>query len=674
MRSRDLSILLAAAGLACAPAFADWKNFLPSPFENGAYLDLFSSYEEDQNPSSPASFGWDDTFIREKVTLFSNGYFYHPRFLQYQASLSGALKQEDYHATFLETGGWRHGTGYEYDIKTFLLPEHPYNLQLYALRYEPLFKQQASTQRNDLQEAWGGLFRYRKKPWFFNARFNDNTNRSDVITSEVRSVGADGQYFRRFDGGNQFSINGAYNPSHFTNSAGLDGRMTEYLFGNVVDLQRARLNFSLTGNDSDQQSPTSGDFASNQISWYEVLTLFLPLNFRSDVSYRIQNNESHFTDPGISADRKLTDLNKTFQIDVIQKLFQSLDSRYTYQDNTRESSGGDTDFFSHTLSLAYTKWIPDGRVLAGVTLGRSQTENRGPTDIVSEPHPATGVPGTLSLRQANIDPRTIAVFLRSPLPPFEVIQLVEGVHYTVSPVGNSFEIDIVTLPPQFALPGTFDISVSYSLIPADFTLRADDTGYNVAVELLDAMLTPYAGYATVRSDVLAGVFPGIPLDSTTTTLGLRFRRGPLRAMGEYQNLEWQVSPYTSRRAEVQYVSSLDPTTRLYAIVSYLHKYFSQGTSSVSPEPYTDETTTASGNFQKQVPAWGLVFSAGGAYSHLRGRVTGNAYSLNSALTWKMGKMDLSAGATVYSSDTEGTTGTLTSRFHQYYYVNLRRTF
>jgi hypothetical protein len=70
----------------------------------------------------------------------------------------------------------------------------------------------------------------------------------------------------------------------------------------------------------------------------------------------------------------------------------------------------------------------------------------------------------------------------------------------------------------------------------------------------------------------------------------------------------------------------------------------------------------------------MVFSAGGSYSHFQGQVNGDAYSLNSSLSWKIGKLDLTAGASAYNSDTQGTTGVLTSRLHSYYYINLRRSF
>lgn len=673
MRRRVAVILCAALGLGAPSAFGDARDFIPRPWDNGAYIDLFGSYERDDITRVASPYGWDDTFIREKVTLFSDGYVYHPRFLQYHLSVGGALKQERYDTTYLEPAGWTHSSGVEYDARLFLLPEHPCNLEVFALRYEPLYKQQASTQHDSVETSYGASFQYRRKPWLAHARYSVDTIDQGPYSTTVDRLGLDGEYFKRFLNGNQLSFNAAYNPSSSSTSEDLEASTDQYLFGNLIDLRKVRLNTSLSRNDYGQESDFSGEFSNDQFAWWELLNLYFPWNLRSEISYRRLENDSTIPDPVSGLERDLTDDNDELQFELVHRLYQSLDTSYVYLDSSRSSSGGDTDTRFQTLNFNYTKTIPDGgRVNLGLNLGRGTTESQGRTDIVSEPHPALAVPGNFTLAQQNVDPASITVFLRSPLPPFAPVQLIETVHYVLTPIANTYQVDIFALPPLFVVPGTYDFFASYSLTGGDYELGSRTRAFSSSVDLFNTMLTPYYSYVAVRSDVLSGIFPGIPFDSTTNTAGVRYQRGPWRARVEYQDLAWDVSPYHAFRGDLQYVGNVSPTMSLYGTAAYVNKRFPDGSSPGLTDPYTDETVSASGSLRKEIPSQGLTLSVGGVLSQTQGLVDTSAWSLNSSMTWRVGKLDVTAGANAYGSDTSGATTVESDRVHQYYYVTVRR--
>jgi hypothetical protein len=659
-------------GVAPSFAFAAWTDFIPTPLDTEAFVDVFTSYERDDLRSGARSARWDDIFIKEKVTLFTYGYSYHPRFLRYQFSIAGIGKQERYDSNVIESGGWTYGSGLEYDVRLTLLPEHFYNLDAFASRYEPVFKEQAATEHDSVATRYGASFRYRKKPYFLHASYTDETVDSDQSSSDVQRVSLDGQYFKRYESGNEISFNGAFNPSWFSNSVGLDGESTEYLLGNLLNLQWAWLNSSLTYSTFDQENRTAERFESEQFTWHERLTTYLPWNFRTDFSYRYQDSDNTIDERGGAFTRRLSDTTRDLQLDVIHKLFQSVDTTYTFLRDSRRSSGGKTTSLSHALSVRYAKHIPTGRLLAGTNLSRTDSDNEGSADVVNEPHPATPVPGSFVLNQENVAPESILVFLRSPLPPFEAILLEENVHYIVVPILNTFEIRVLTLPPQFVVPGTYDFFVSYSLTTGDFELRTDSVGANISFELFNHMLTPYFSYVTVDSDVLSGAFLGTPLDSTTYTAGLIFLRGPWRLRGEYQNLDWDISPQESWRGEIQYVAALNSTTNVYLTASYLNRHFSSGTSASFPVGYTEETSSATGNIRKQLFSRSMYISGGGSYSHVEGPVNSNAYSGNVSFVWTIGRLDVSVGASAYGSDTDGLMTVSTRRDRELVYVRIRR--
>lgn len=664
------AVALWAACLAPSGAAADWKAFIPRPLDNGAYLDLFTSFERDESRTTARPARWTDTFIREKLTLYSNGYSYHPRFLLYQFSIGATGRQEDYDSNTTSLG-WRHGSGLEYNAKVLLLPEHPYNLEAYASRYEPLFKEHSAVEHNSVATTHGASVRYRKKPYFLNVSYANQTVESARSSSDVTRVGVNGEYFKRYASGNELSVNGGFNPSWFSNSQGTEGDSQEYLLGNLVKWRRVQLHSSLSKNTFDQETLGTNRFENDQFVWYERLTARLPWHFRTNLSHRWQDSESIISNAAAAQARTLSDKSKNLQFDLIHKLYRSLDTTYTFRRGARTSFAGETTALSNALALNYTKSIPRGRILAGTSLGRTETDNRGQVDIVDEPHSGVAVPGVFTLQQQNAEPTSIEVFLRSPLPPFETVRLVEGVHYTKIPAQNTFEIQVFALPPEFVVPEAYDFFVTYSLLTGDFELRTDTFGGNASVQLFDNLLTPYFGYVTVRSDVLAGVFPGIPVDSTTYTTGLLVHRGPVRARGEYQKLEWEVSPYEAWKAEVQYVSALTPTTSVYATTAYLNKHYPQGLSAFVDRAFTEETVSVSGSIQKRLLR-DMYASTGGSYSWRQGLVDSNAYSLNAALMWRIGRTDLTVGASAYGADTTGAGVISTEREHQYFYVRLRR--
>ncbi len=669
-----LRLLLAIGlGLASAEARSGGWDFLPRSARNGAVLDLFGSDESDLTRTGDRSFDWSDRFFRQRLTIRSIGYVYHPRFLQYQLSGSGLFKQEEYRQSLLAPPGGKGRSSFEYEGRVYLLPEHAYNLQLFALRFEPLLKERAATQHGGVQTSRGTTFRYRRKPYFASARYVDDTVETGVTGSKVSRLGLDGQYFQKTLGGKQLSLNASFSPSRFSSSQGLDGDSTEALVGAMVGTTQWRVTANGTRNAFDQRQTGGQELKSRQLGAYVLATAFLPASFRTDLTYRRTDNDATIPDAAAGAARTLTDVGNDVQLDVVHRLYQSLDSTYTFLHTDRRSLGGETTVRSHDLNLAYTKKIPSGRVLAGLSLGRGATDSTGRADVASEPHPGVGVPGAFRLAQREADRSTVVLFLRSPIAPFENVRLLEGVHYVLTPIGDLIEVDVLTLPAEFVVPGTYDFSVSYSLVGGAFALSTHTLGGNLSLELFGTRLTPYVSSLRIRSAVTGGAFPGSPLDSTTTTAGLLLHLGPWRARGEYQNVDWDVSPSRGFKGELQFVGALGPTTSLYATASWWDKRYLEGSSGLRPA-HRDRITNASGSVRQLLFSRRLVVSAGGTFSQINGLSEGTAFSANAALAWKIGQLQIEGGATAYGSDTHtATDASNTHREHQYYYLRLRRT-
>jgi len=670
IRRRFVFVLAAVVALP-ASLRADWRLFLPQSFENGAYVDLFASDEGDDQKGVHGQ-RWSDRFLKEKLTLFSNGYVYDPRFLAYRLSVSGALKQESYEASNLPPLDRRKEHSLEYDAKVFLLAEHPLNLELFALRYQPLFKERDAIRHDAIESSRGAELRYLNKPYYVSARAAQDEVESEGTTSDVDRLQLNGQYFKEYRNRNRFSLSASLNPTRFTSSNGVNGSTTESLLSSFIDLRRFRLTSSLAKDVFDQRNGSAPAFKSDQLAWYELFTAYLPANFRTDLSYRYQRSNTHIAAVGSSPGRDVTAVGKDVQFDVVHKLYQSLDSTYLLQRNENESQAGNATAVSQSLSLNYTKLIPVGRLLAGVSVGRTEVASEGQAEVADELHPASSVPGSFTLAQSNPVRSSLVVFVRSPVAPFELVRLAEGEHYSVNAVGDKLEVLIFALPLPFAVPGTFDIRASYALVAGRFRLRSDTRAFNASVPLFDNLLTPYVSRTEIRSSVVEGTFNGTGLDSTSSTAGLTFIRWGLQARVEYQNVEWEVNPYYSWREELQYVSALGPTTSLYATASRLSRYFAPGSVELQNGAASDTTETASASIQQQFLLRTLAVSVGGVYSRVRGLTDSNASSANASLSWKIGRLDVNAGASVLSSDSSGVGVVVFRRTHHYYFLKVRR--
>jgi hypothetical protein len=653
-------------------ARAQWKQFIPTPYDNRAWLELYSSWERDNSKGSARNVRWEDTFFREKLSFSSLGYSYDPRFLQYKLSLAGVAKQENYDNTAFRSGDWREAEAIEYDTRLYFLPEHHYNAQVFASRREPVYPQQSVNQHGSYLDDYGAIVRYRLKPWFLDANFLDSTLHQSGTRSNVKRLNVEAEYFRRFQQGYELSATGSARPSWYDDSRGLDGTADEYLFSTLFNFDRIRLDSTVTDSDFEQDRGGFDRYHTEQFAWWELLTVYFPWNFRTDLTWRMHDNESVFDDAAVPDGRRYSDDGTNVQLDVNHRLYESVDTRYRFVHDSRDSQDASSGLDSHSLSVDYTKQIPWGQLLAGGAYGNSELDNRGFASVVNDPYTATAVPGTVTLRQQNVEETTLIVQLRSPVPPFDFVTLVEGVHYLVNTAVEPFEIQLVNLPEEFVVPGSYDFFFTYSLRYGDYDLGIDTAGANLTLELFEHMVAPFFRYLGQRSDVLSGVYPGVPIDSDSYNAGVRLEYGRFRGRGEFLYLDWPVNPYRLWRAEIQYVGPVSRSITAYANASYAYRDYLGGEPPYETSDTTEQTETVSGTLTKQFFAPDLSFSVGGSWTHLHGITDSDGWSASSTLVWRIGKLDLTLGFSAYGSNSETRDSPSYQRDHELIYFNLRR--
>jgi hypothetical protein len=687
--ARILIMLMIALSVCPSHARADWREFIPTPYENGADIQVRAMYEFDAKTAGTNILKWRDIFIKEKLMFYSLGHVYHPRFILYNLSVTGALKHENFEASSGETGGWRNASGMEYNANFLILPEHPYKLRLFASRAEPLYKDLFSSQNHSIETNKGAVFSYKKKPYFFHLKYLANTFETEHNATDLKTFSTDGTYFKEYQNEQKLSLTGAYTYTSFSSPSQLKGSSNQFSFSNDISLKTKDslktldLTSNLSKNTFAQESPFSRSLDNDQLFWQERIRAQLPLNFRTDLSYSYQKNMSAIGALGASPGGSISDASKKTELSITHLLYKSLHTTYIFRYDILNSIGGRQVSTGHSLSTIYTKAIPWGRVMAGLNLGRTKADSKGRTSIDNESHAATPVPGSFVLNAESVDPATVRVFMKSTLPPFELILLEENINYTATLLGNKLKIDVLNLPARFILPGTFDFLLTYTLISGNFELQSETVGYNLNFFLFDDIVNPFFSTLTTKSRVRSGIFPAVPVDAILYSSGLNLKRGPFRASAEYRKYDSNSAPYRERRAEVSYSHNITETSSAYAAAEYISTDYPEGLSALGGQGYNLTTASASANISKRFVRENLSLSAGGTYSYSKGLMKASAYSLHSSLLWKIGRFVVSFGASASSSKSElmhsmadSSASTLSEikseRIHQLYYLNVTR--
>jgi hypothetical protein len=652
---------------------AEWREFIPRLVYPGADLNVSASYSS-TDTTAGISAKTKDFIATEKLTLHTTGFVYDPRFILLGLSLGIGLRQEYQSSTPFGPTGWATGEAKDYRFDLVLLDKHPYTLNLYAYRSEPLLVG-INVEPPRAQTGKGAIFRYRRKPYFFTTRYTTTSYETSSGTTSADTFLTSATYYKQYAGGNTLSFYGDYTHRTFSTPTMPGGTSNGYVLGNSTNFVPVSLNSSITESDFDQGTST-GSIKSSAFTWTESLSASLPLNFWASVGWNYQKNTST-TENSTAPTSKLSGSGKAISFSLTHRLYKSLNSYYSFSHNSITSPSGDAKDTQHALTFDYAKTIPWGTLQSSLTLQRSTNENSGETQIVNEPHPAVSVPGFFTLSQLEPDPATVKVYVKSPFDPFELILLEEGIDYIMIPVNETLQINVINLPPHeppFILPGSFDFFVSYSVKAAEFKIRTDSLTYNISFNLLNDLLHPYYIYTTTSSKTVSGALPGgaPPFESNSNTVGLLVNKSPFEVSLQYQNVDSNVSSNTSWRGQIDYNESVTDSVRVFASAAYSVTDYRNRTSTGSVQPFTQKTATLSGSIIKRFYEKRLTLTGGASFSYLKSLTTSTAYGLNSSLLWLVGKFSLSTGANVYFTESEGENTRHARTLHQFYYLNMTR--
>jgi len=152
-------------------ATGQMSQWIPKIYSNEAEVDIDGIYESFDNKTNGVGLSTRDLYFAERFVLTVTGWVYHPRFFVFQAKVGLGLAEENVTnnlsavAANAEEGQWKTTPLLEYDLRGVFLQEHPYNLELYAVRTMPYVRGRILPGFATTGENWGAIFRYKERPW-----------------------------------------------------------------------------------------------------------------------------------------------------------------------------------------------------------------------------------------------------------------------------------------------------------------------------------------------------------------------------------------------------------------------------------------------------------------------------------------------------------------------------
>ncbi len=661
------AVLGAALVLSSSAAFGSPYQFTPTLADYNAQVEVGFGYEKDENTTNGKGVKTKDATAVERVRLNTLGYIYHPRFILFNLGGALGLQQEDFQSNVIKSQDGARSSD-EYDLRAMILPEHPYNLELFTLRRNPLIRPRFSLGRIVVNEK-GATFRYKQKPLMVSMSAIEET-RTGATTVDTRT----------YQGYIGYSLGPFYNTvghdrSQATNSFLMQTTRSNSFFSNDLALPSLTLASRISADRTtleDFRSPTVND---KTVTWTEQFSAELPWNLSSGATYNLFK-ETRSSDQALFLRDVLSTKSESAGVSLSHRLYSSLRTSGTVNYLSTHTNGGESRTVSESVASAYTKKIPEGRLNAGVGFTTLDTQTVGAPLALNEQHlvtyPTSTTPDNFKLNSQSVDQATIRVSVDDPVS--GALVPLTPANYTIQTIGTFTQINV----PQSLLPsslssfsGILTFHVSYSLLRSNVEFRTDIINSNISFELFNGLLNPYYSRTSSIQEVLAGSLPGGPDSLRMDTIGVIVQKKPFTLQTDYTTVSSRLNPYRTWKTVFEYREFLAETTTFIARLEREHNQYPKATAAPGTTGYTEEVTTIDLSMRQDFPSKNLDLFLKGTYQWRTSYATSTAATFNTALAWSLGKLSLNLGAAVTDLTTTFSTGKQ-KYLTEYYYLTASR--
>lgn len=488
-----------------------------------------------------------ENIFEENLDLQTEGYVYHPNFLEFTLAGLFGLTQRDYFEdlsgrtrSFAETGNIL-----DFDATGWFLKKKPYPGFVYARRYHTIEPRLFRSSIQTTTTSAGVLWQYvsEKTPVRMQLDYidvflhplggNEADSRQKNLTFQL-----EGTY--KFNDYHNISCNLTHDDVR-EQPFGFQYRSNDISFTHYIAFgegHRARLESDLSF------FHQSGSFGIRRTDWTETLRIDHTEHLRSwyelDVTDRTQGSITGLA----PIDERAYRLTGTIEHQLYDSLVTQANA---YLHRQQFKTGPDVDRYGGQISFDYRKTNRWGVLLAGYRAGIERQDRRGGNqniEVLDEEH-TFHQRDPITLAGTNVDTGSIFVTADDRVTVFH-----RGQDFSIRTVGDRVEIERIPSG-RIADGQTVLIDYSYQLIG---NVRLDTTTQNFRLRQdFSCGLSPYYRLRWQDQTITPADTSGaIAEDITSHVLGVEYRRGALRLGAEYEDRDSTIRPQKAWRLRASY--------------------------------------------------------------------------------------------------------------------------
>ena len=511
-------------------------------------LELRFESERDRETGLGAEFETERISFEERFNLSSQGYIYHPNFLEYTSSSSLGMRQE----MFDGSSGSSSGNNFlsEFDMNATIFKQKPVNAYLFASQTSIPVSNQFFDMVTVDTINFGGLLRYQNDRVPMSLLLQDQNTKESSLDFDRDRTERSAEYRAANKLANILNSDFRYEYKDLVENY----PTSQEILSHTLSLDNSLDYKSIHGFSNISAVRTSGLFSTD--------TLQVNENFHADHAGSLRSfygyNLAHYASDDFQSD------TSTGSAGIHHRLFDSLDTELRCELSRTSATDFQELSYGPRFSLSYHKNVPGGVLSAGYDFLYRHVDREA----------STGLATAIGERIVLSDPRR--TFLVNPDVVLDsvIVRDTSGIILTLDVDYRLIQRGVLTEIQRLALPDNTTVLVDYDYaLPRTLIFDTFGNRFNLRYDFR-SFLSFYYAYQSTTQEGVSGDQTGGGMSSLADTVkslyGIESRWRWLSLTAEYEKDDSDLVPFSSWRLRGTF--DISPTDRSHLSLTATHNH------------------------------------------------------------------------------------------------------